>query len=68
NSAVIELPIIHCHVTTGDALEAAGYTYGNYRITMTVVLRNSGGTKLTLSQASNFVIYTNAKIIPDYIS
>ena len=68
NSALIEIPIIHCHVLTGDALEAAGFTYGNYRITVTVVLRQSGGTRINISRASNFVVYTNAKIIPEYLT
>ncbi|MBR4910941.1 MAG: hypothetical protein IKZ47_06445 [Clostridia bacterium] len=67
NAAIIELPIIHCHVLTGSALESAGFTYGNYRINVTVVLR-SGGNRIAISQASNYVIYTNAKIIPRYVS
>ena len=66
--AEIKAPVIHCHVKTGSALENAGHAYSNYRITVTMVLRGDGGAVITSSQASNFVIYTNAKIIPDFIT
>ena len=67
NAAIIELPVIHCHVTTGADLESLGFTYGNYKITVTVVLRENA-VPITISQASNYVIYTNAKIVPEFIS
>ena len=62
----ISLPVIHCTVKTGRALELDEQTYGNYRVTVTVMLRNSGVAYL-FTQAPNFVIYTNAKIIPTYV-
>ena len=67
NAAVIEMPTIHCHVLTGSALENLGFTYGNYKITVTVVLRENA-VPIAISQASNYVVYTNAKIIPEFIS
>ena len=67
NGASIEPPVIHCHVKTGSDFERAGYKYANYRLTVTMVLRGDGGAKINVSQASNFVIYTNAKIIPYFI-
>lgn len=66
NPASVDVPVIHCHVLTGSAFEAAGFTYGNYKITVTVALRTDG-TKISISQASNFVVYTNARIIPRYL-
>ena len=67
NAAAISVPVIHCHTITGSALESAGYDYTNYKITVTMILLNSGN-RIAISQASNYVVFTNAKIIPDYIS
>ncbi len=62
----ITLPVITLTVKTGAALEAAGQTYGNYRVTVSVVLKNAD-TELAESRASNFVIYTNAKVLPMFV-
>ena len=52
---------------TGDPFEAKGHTYGNYRIDVVVALRDSHGTVIKVTRATNYVIYTNAKIVPDFI-
>ena len=64
----IFLPTLSFRVKTGAAFEALGLVYANYRITVSVVLRDEYGTEYSVSRVSNFVVYTNAKIIPDYIS
>ncbi len=67
DGAEIVLPIMHFTVLTGSALESAGLSYGNYRIDVNIVLRNSSGDEYPVSRVSNYVVYTNAKILPDYI-
>ena len=67
NGAEITLPQIHLNVITGSAFEDAGFTYGNFRLSVTVTLRN-GETKYNISSASNYVIYTNAKVVSSYLS
>jgi hypothetical protein len=37
----------------------------NYKVTLTVQLEKDGDV---LVSASNFIVYTNAEIIPDYIT
>ncbi|MCR5693830.1 MAG: hypothetical protein K6G89_02525 [Clostridia bacterium] len=58
-------------VETGSALESGGRAYANYRVNVTVVLQKtgSGSEKIDIlpSHATNYVIYTNCKIIPDFI-
>ena len=66
DGSTITLPVLHFTVKTGSALETAGLTYGNYMITVYVKLRSSGAD-ISASIASNFVIYTNAKVIPEFI-
>lgn len=67
NGVEIILPVFHCVVKTGAALESSGLTYGNYRISCNVSLRDDLGSDYSVSRVSNFVIYTNAKLIPDFI-
>jgi len=62
----IGVPEITCTVKTGSAFEAAGLTYGNYRVTVTVALKRSGA-EIGPSRASNYVVYTNAKILPYFV-
>ena len=68
NGAEIRLPYILCSVVTGSAFESAGLTYGNFRITVNIILRDEDENEYAVSRVSNFVIYTNAKIIPDYVT
>ncbi len=67
NPSEITLPTIHVHVKTGSLLESAGGAYSNYKIWVEVVLSN-GADPIEASRVSNYVIYTNAKILPYYIS
>lgn len=67
NGADITLPILRFTVKTGAALEAAGLTYGNYRVNVAVELRNGSGTVYPPSRAENFVIYSNVKVIPSFL-
>lgn len=67
NGAEITLPLISLHVKTGSLLEGLSHKYANYQVTVTVVLRNNLGTAYSVSRASNYVIYTNAKILPYFI-
>ena len=67
NGAEITLPLITLHVKTGSLFESLLHKYANYQVTVTVVLRNDQGAAYTVSRASNFVIYTNAKILPYFL-
>lgn len=67
NGAEITLPQIHVSVITGSAFENEGFTYGNFRLSVTVTLRNRE-TMYNISSASNYVIYTNAKVVSSYLS
>ncbi|MCR5055558.1 MAG: hypothetical protein K6B54_01455 [Clostridia bacterium] len=67
NGAEIVIPTMRFTVETGDPFEAKGHTYGNYRIDVVVALRDSHGTVIKVTRATNYVIYTNAKIVPDFI-
>lgn len=65
-SSKIILPWLHFTVKTGKPFEDDGLTYGNYRVTVSVHLRNETGD-LAVSNVTNYVIYTNAKVIPEFI-
>ena len=67
NGAYIVLPNITVNVKTGSALEAQELMYTNYKLTITVVLETEDGVKLIASNASNYIIYTNAKVEPAFI-
>lgn len=66
DGAYIEIPIITVTVKTGSALEAQHYLYSNYKFTVLVTLYD-GNNPIASSHASNFVIYTNARVVPDFI-
>ncbi|MBQ9468213.1 MAG: hypothetical protein IJU52_04315 [Clostridia bacterium] len=59
----IFFPLLNFTVKTGSDLENAHQFFANYKITVTVVLQESG-RDINVSSAYNYVIYTNAKIIP----
>ena len=67
NGADITLPELHFEVITGSALEAAGLRYTNYRVTVAVWVIDELGVDYSVSHADNYIIYTNAKVIPDYV-
>lgn len=52
---------------TGEAFEEAGYTYANYRVRVTVVLLDNTGNELEGTKATDYIIYTNARIYQEII-
>lgn len=47
---------------TGEAFERKNYTYANYRVRLTVVLLDDKGNELDGAKATDYIIYTNARI------
>lgn len=47
---------------TGEEFETQGYVYANYRVRLTVVLLDQNGNELDGTKASDYIIYTNARI------
>ena len=47
---------------TGDEFEAKEFTYSNYKVVLTAVLLDSGGNELAGTKASDYIVYTNARI------
>lgn len=52
---------------TGEAFEEAGHTYANYRVRVTVVLLDEAGKELEGTKATDYIIYTNARIYQEII-
>lgn len=52
---------------TGEAFENAGYKYANYRVRVTVVLIDESGKELEGTKATDYIIYTNARIYQEII-
>ena len=52
---------------TGEAFENAGYKYANYRVRVTVVLLDNTGNELEGTKATDYIIYTNARIYQEII-
>lgn len=55
-------------VKTGDAFEADDLTYANYRVELTAVLLDEKNEKVNGTTASDYVVYTNAKIETGFIN
>lgn len=67
NSSVpIEIDV-DMNVITGAAFENAGLTYANYKLVLKAELLQ-GGKTIEGSPAEDYIIYTNAKIIPTLVS
>ena len=47
---------------TGGAFEAKGHTYANYKVRLTAVLLDQNGAEIDGTKASDYIIYTNARI------
>ena len=47
---------------TGEAFEQKNYTYANYRVRLTAVLLDKNGNELDGTKATDYIIYTNARI------
>lgn len=66
NSIPIQIPVT-LHIDTGSALENAGGYYANYSVVLTAQLLNRSGAPIPNSQASDYIVYTNAKIVTELI-
>ena len=66
NSIPIQIPVT-LSIGTGSALENAGGYYANYRVVLTAQLLSKSGTPIPNSQASDYIVYTNAKIVTELI-
>ena len=63
----LRIPILFT-VLTGSAFEARGFTYSNFKVELKVYLyRSSDGEILEQSRAKDYFIYTNAKVLPDFL-
>lgn len=47
---------------TGEEFEGKNHTYANYRVRLTVVLLDKKGNEVDGTKASDYIIYTNARI------
>lgn len=52
---------------TGEKFEEKNYTYANYRVRLTAVLLDKNGSELDDTKATDYIIYTNARIYQDMI-
>lgn len=52
---------------TGEKFEQNSYTYANYRVRLTAVLLDENGSELDGTKATDYIIYTNARIYQDMI-
>ena len=52
---------------TGEEFEQNSYTYANYRVRLTAVLLDKNGSELDGTKATDYIIYTNARIYQDMI-
>ncbi|WP_461877147.1 hypothetical protein [Fusicatenibacter sp.] len=52
---------------TGEKFEQNSYTYANYRVRLTAVLLDKNGNELDGTKATDYIIYTNARIYQDMI-
>ena len=52
---------------TGEKFEQNSYTYANYRVRLTAVLLDKNGSELDDTKATDYIIYTNARIYQDMI-
>ena len=60
----------HIDVTphTGTEFEAEKFTYANYKIRLTAVMLDSGDKALEDTRASDYIIYTNARVVRELVS
>lgn len=52
---------------TGTEFEKKGYTYSNYKVRLTAVLLNKSGMEIDGTKASDYIIYTNARICQEIL-
>ena len=53
---------------TGAKFEEKGYTYANYRVRLTVVLLDKDGKEIADTTATDYIIYTNARIYQEILN
>lgn len=63
---VIQIPIDYS-ILTGSGFEEQDLTYANYKVTLTVSLLDKDSKELEGSSATDYIIYTNAKVLTDVI-
>lgn len=63
---VIQIPIDYS-ILTDSEFEKRGLTYANYKVTLTVSLLDKDSKELEGSSATDYIIYTNAKVLTDVI-
>ena len=63
---VIQIPIDYS-ILTGSEFETQDLTYANYKVTLTVSLLDKDNKELEGSSATDYIIYTNAKVLTDVI-
>ena len=63
---VIQIPIDYS-ILTGSEFETQDLTYANYKVTLTVSLLDEKDNPLEGSSATDYIIYTNAKVLTDVI-
>ena len=51
-------------VVTGDEFESASKVYANYKFQLAVQMLDTSGNYIANSGCSDYIIYTNAKILP----
>ena len=69
DDVTITFPHIVFSVLTGNDFEDVTQgTYSNYRLTVSVVLRDAEQNEIAASKCTDFVIYTNAKVVPSFIT
>lgn len=47
---------------TGEEFESKNFTYSNYKVVLTAVLLDKNGNELAGTKASDYIVYTNARI------
>ncbi len=52
---------------TGTEFEKKEYIYSNYKVRLTAVLLNESGTEIDGTKASDYIIYTNARICQEIL-
>lgn len=63
-----EIIIMDLEPKTGSDLEAIQGFYANYRVRLTAVMLDAEGNQLSDTQASDYIVYTNAKILQNLVS
>ena len=62
----IEIPV-EMKVLTGEAFEKQNYRYANYQVRLTAQLLDEAQKEIDNSEASDYIVYTNAKILRELI-